>query len=346
MSFEWKTDDPGAHGFNADRLGNLWGDLEAKGTMTFLLVRNDCIVFERYGEGWDASKAHHTASMVKALVGGMSLALAMQEGLISPDDAAADYVPEWRDDPVKSKITLRHLATHTGGVKNATDEADDWAGTFWKREDPPNDPFTVSRDRAPILYTPGTDYNYSNPGIAMLGYAVTRAIQNLEEKDVRTLLTERVMRPIGAPEDSWGIGYGQTFEVDGLELVGNWGGGNYAARTTARVGRLMMRKGNWEGEQLIHEDVAEQMVAHAGMPSSSGLCWWVNATADGTPVWPSVPGDAFIALGAGHQILLVVPSLDLVMVRNGQLLEDSVFDWGTTNRHLFDPLMATLEDSA
>jgi CubicO group peptidase (beta-lactamase class C family) len=59
-----------------------------------------------------------------------------------------------------------------------------WHGEFWKRNPVPQDPFTIARDEAPIRTEPGTRYQYSNPGIAVLGYCVTRAIQKGPDKDI------------------------------------------------------------------------------------------------------------------------------------------------------------------
>ena len=50
------------------------------------------------------------------------------------------------------------------------------------------------------------------------------------------LLRERIMRPIDVGDEEWSIGYGRTYVVDGLPLVGSWGGGGYTARAVARVG--------------------------------------------------------------------------------------------------------------
>src|SRR3546814_4912464 len=57
--------------------------------------------------------------MAKALVGGMSLLLAEQDGRLKVDDLAWKYIPEWKNDPVKSQITIRHLATHTSGIEDS-----------------------------------------------------------------------------------------------------------------------------------------------------------------------------------------------------------------------------------
>jgi len=54
----------------------------------------------------------------------------------------------------------------------------------------------ISRDQAPVLCEPGTRLHYSNPGIAMLGYAMTAALKDGPAKDIRSLLRDRVLRPI------------------------------------------------------------------------------------------------------------------------------------------------------
>jgi CubicO group peptidase (beta-lactamase class C family) len=183
--------------------------------------------------------------------------------------------------------------------------------------------------------------------MAILAYCVTAALQGTRWPDIRTLLRERVFEPIGLAPDAWSIGYGQTYAVDGLPLVANWGGGSFTAQATARLGGLMLQGGAWEGRQLLSPDLVRQMLTYAGMPlpnrtrdlhvPASGLCWYGNE--DG--VWPAVPRDAFGGAGAGHQLLLVVPSLDLVVVRQGEHLEldRSGPFWEPAYRHLFAPLL-------
>jgi hypothetical protein len=147
------------------------------------------------------------------------------------------------------------------------------------------------------------------------------------------------MRPIGVKDDEWSIGYGQTYKVNGLNLVANWGGGGYTARAVARVGRLMLRKGNWQGEQIVDSRFVEEVVKYAGTPlpdrpkgnpnPGSGLGSWTNFDS----VWAKVPRDAFAGAGAGNQVLLVVPSLKLIIVRNG------------SNLYLFNPVMEAIIDT-
>ena len=116
------------------------------------------------------------------------------------------------------------------------DELTGWKGDFWKSLPPPDDPFTIARDRVPVVFEPGARIRYSNPAFAMMTYAVTAALRDAPHKDIRTLLRDRVMRPIGVPDDGWSCGYGKAPVVDGLTLVASWGGGAFTARALARVG--------------------------------------------------------------------------------------------------------------
>ena len=355
--FEWKTTWPESRGFSAEKLNDLRESLVAKNTKALLIIRGDTIVCEWYAKGHGPTKKHYTASLAKALVGGMSLVTALNDGLIKADEPACNYVSQWKTHPVKSGITIRHLSTHSSGIEDAEQDniphmkLPGWKGGFW-RKDP--DPFTLSRDKAPIIFAPGSKYAYSNPGMAMLSYAVTASLRGTKYTDIRTFLRERIMRPIGVDDSEWSIGYGKTYKVNGLNLVANWGGGSYTAQAVARVGRLMLRKGNWQGNQLIEKNWVETVLQYAGTPlpdrppgnpqPACGLGWYTNF--DG--VWSNVPRDAFAGAGAGNQVLMVVASLDLIVVRNGGNLYDSSKGegfWGGLEKYLFNPLMEAMVKS-
>jgi CubicO group peptidase (beta-lactamase class C family) len=333
------------------KLAALKDNLAVHKTKAFLVLRNDRVVFEWYADGHSASQPHSTASMAKAIVGGLSLAVALSDGRIALDDKAAKYVPQWKGDPRKSRITIRQLGSHTSGLADSTqagiphEKLPGWMGDFWKRRDPPNDPFTIARDRTPLLFDPGQKLQYSNPGIAMLTYAVTAALTGAPEKDVRTLLRDRVMRPIGVPDAEWSAGYGKTFTVDGLPLVAAWGGGTYTARAVARVSRLLLREGDWEGKRLLSREAVRQVTRAAGTPGHGGMGWWSNN--GGT--YPTLPRDAFWGHGAGDQTVLVVPSLKLIVVRNGGAMalvtgNDPKKYHDPLCKLLFEPLLGAVRD--
>ena len=363
--FSWGIARAEDEGFSTEKLNAMRDTLAVYKTSSILVIRDDKIVLEWYAPGWDLKKQHGTASLAKALVGGMSLLLALNDGQMQVDDPACKFIPEWKDDPQKSKITIRQLATHSSGIEDSElsdkDIADakakgilirdkhgdipGWKGNFW-RKDP--DPFTMARDHAPVLFTPGTSYQYSNPGMAMLAYAVTASYKGTGYKDIRTLLRERIYQPIGINDEEWEIGYGKTYKIDDLELVANWGGGSFTPGAVARIGKLMLNKGIWDKKQLIDPNWVELVLKYAGMPlpprnekelaPASGLAWYNNY--DG--IWPRAPRDLFLGEGAGNQTLIVIPSMNIIVVRFGEDMynpdKGEGFTYGMV-KYLVDPLM-------
>jgi len=349
QSMDWATISPAEAGLDPVKLEAWRSSLAAHRTTGLLVIRRGRIALEWYAPEWDADRPHGTASMAKALVGGTSLAVAMSDGRISPDDPASKYIAGWSTDHLKSKITIRQLATHTSGVSDAEqdgiphDQLPGWKGDFWKRTP---DPFSIAVGPAPVLFEPGTQYAYSNPGMAALSYAITAS---LEGGNIRTMLKERVLDPLGVPERHWSIGYGRAYEVDGLKLYANWGGANFTPRAAARIGQLMMLQGQWNGRELIRRDVVKKMLTDQGLPRpprsatdpalASGLAWYTNA--DG--IWPAAPRDAFAGAGAQHQLIFAAPSLDLIVVRNGDALGDTRPGfWGPIYDLVIKSLMETV----
>ena len=211
-SFEWQAATPVSQGMSDEKLAALQTSLAEHKTKGILVIRNDRIVLEWYAEGHSASAKHYTASMAKALVGGMAVAVAMSYGRLKLDDKASRFVPAWRDDAKKSQITIGQLGSHTSGLADTDQEGvpheklPGWMGEFWKRQAPPGDPFSISRDQTPLASEPGANFQYSNPGIAMLGYAVTGALASqtadAPPKDLRSVLRERAsiwIRSRGTP---------------------------------------------------------------------------------------------------------------------------------------------------
>ena len=97
--FAWQTAAPESQGMSGPKLDALRDALAAKKTTAFLVIRNDRIVYEWYAGGQGPTKPHGTASLAKAVVGGLSLAVALTDGRIALDDRAAVYIPSWKDDP-------------------------------------------------------------------------------------------------------------------------------------------------------------------------------------------------------------------------------------------------------
>ena len=82
-------------------------------------------------------------------------------------------------------------------------------------------PFEISIHQAPLIFEPGMNFAYSNPGMALLSYAVTASLIGNRHEDIRSLLESRIMNPIGAERDEWSTG---VAEASPPELLPGLGG--------------------------------------------------------------------------------------------------------------------------
>ena len=129
------------------------------------------------------------------------------------------------------------------------------------------------------------------------------------------------------------MGYGGPIEIDGLKLYSNWGGASFTARAAARVVRLMLREGNWEGRPLISAAAVRATTSDAGTPGQCGIGWWSARENENR----AVPRDAYYALGAQEQIAMGIPSRNVIVIRNGGTLG------GSSSASFFPPLMQALD---
>src|SRR5438094_492879 len=97
--FGWQTALPASEGMDESKLRGMQEDLAQRGTQALLIVRHDRIVWEWYAAGHGPDRPHYTASLAKALVGGVSFMLAAADGRLGVDDLACRYIPTWRSDP-------------------------------------------------------------------------------------------------------------------------------------------------------------------------------------------------------------------------------------------------------
>ena len=138
-------------------------------------------------EGGSLSKQFTSAAIV----------LLAMDGKISLDDDVRKYIPELPDygDP----ITLKHLMTHTSGLR-------DWGSvaqiSTWGREQRSHDHDWVvdilSRQTA-LNYEPGRQYSYTNSGYNLLAVIVARA----SGMSFAEFSTERVFKPLGLTNTQW-----------------------------------------------------------------------------------------------------------------------------------------------
>ena len=133
------------------------------------------------------------------------------------------------------------------------------------------------------------------------------------------VLKQYVMDPIDA-SDTWKWnGYRNSWvDVDGERMWsvsggGHWGGGMWiSARDQARFGLLSLRRGEWNGEQLLSREWVDMATTPTPIQPTYGFMnWFLNTD---RALMPSVPESSFYHLGAGANKIWVDPEHDLVVV--------------------------------
>ncbi len=194
-----------------------------------------------------------------------------------------------------------------------------------------------------LMFEPGTAWNYSNYGLEQ----VALAMRNISGERVGPYLYDRVLGPIGMPralrdnelkdmpyatdkelnfsdEAGWGIGGSEGCDAYGADKSESPIGYNTivgstfrcTARDFARLGYLWLNRGRWGERQLVPEawlrTASRRFVRDDGStPNNYGYTFWVMDDL------PGVPEDLFMSRGHNINHSFVIPSLDLVVVRQG-----------------------------
>ena len=145
----------------------------------------------------------------------MAIMILAERKKLSYDDSISKYIPEFSRSAHFSKITLRHLLTHTSAIPDYGDLGIDDSGLDQKGL------IAALLKRENALAKPGLKYRYSNPGYALLGIVVER----VSDKRLGDFLEQEIFKPVGMSntfvDDGLGkksartaIGYGQFGQVD------------------------------------------------------------------------------------------------------------------------------------
>jgi len=295
------------------------GFLRQNDTLSFLVVHDDRLVYERYFGGSDRQTLHTTWSVAKSVLSTL-VGIAIEEGLIGGvDDPVTDYVPELaRKDPRFERITLRHLLTMSSGMR------------YWDTDFPwpfADDSYTyygadlreIALDNSQIEGPPGQEFHYNNYHPLLLGLVLERVTGT----SVSEYMSTRLWQPLGAESDSsWSL----DSEDSGFEKMES--GVNATAADYARFGLAFLHGGEWGGSSIVSEEWVRDATALDTTTDPADryqYFWWVDVERAGR----------FYALGNLGQYIYVAPDTATVIVRTGS-------DWGIEN----DAWLSILRDVA
>jgi len=302
---EWASAPPSDAGFDPAVLDAAVRGALADDGVGAVVLRHGRIVAEAYAPGGGASETRELASAAKSVVS-VLVGVAIDQGHIRGiDQSASDFIPQWKGTP-KQAITIRHMLTMTSGlhfqglaIRGITGDQ-------------------LALDAAAGLdEPPGRRWAYATPIFHLLYHVVEIAAGEPFE----AFAQRNLIGPLGMQHWSWVTNVGRGANGP----VRNYYTARCSARDLARFGLFALRGGRWNNRQLVSADYFRA----ATTPSQSlnpcyGYLWWLNAKpgldAAGGDLgyrFPGSPPDTFAALGAGGQVAIETPSLDLVVVRQG-----------------------------
>lgn len=276
------------------------------GGTSFLAVQNGQTVLE-----WNASEGQKIYSGTKAFWGLAALA-AEEDGLLDLDENVANTIVAWRNDPRKAQITIRQLLDFSAGLDPVAR----------LHSDNPGDRDAIAI-RAPIVASPGSAFIYG-PAALQVFHAVMK--EKLRGESPTRYLERRVLRRLGLGS--------QRYLKDSAGnplLAAGW---ILSARQWAKIGEAALNG----GAPVVGGGSMAQAWRGSGPNRAYSLGWWNNRQAPGgrefdieanlvgkwhrqswggTVLCRNAPSDLVACIGSGYQRLYVIPTMNLVVVRNG-----------------------------
>ncbi len=278
-----------------------------RGTRAVVVVHKGRIVAERYADGFSQDTPLMGWSMAKSIVNAL-VGILVGDGRLSLESKG--LLEEWRgrDDPRRA-ISLHHLLTMTSGQDFVEDYQDLLSDTPFMLSGTP-DAARYASDK-PLRDDPGEVWHYisGSPNIVcrLIRGAVGGSLADYWAFPRRSLFDRIGMRSAVLEPDASG-----TFLGSSLAYA--------TARDWARFGLLYLRDGVWGSDRILPLGWVKYTTTPtpAAPRGEYGAYFWLNAgRAKAKPMFPSLPRDLYMALGYGGQNVIVIPSVDLVIVRLG-----------------------------
>ena len=298
--------------------------LKKTGTLSFLIIRNDSILYEWYRPEKNANSMVTSFSIVKSFVSAL-VGIAISEGYIKSKDDPITHYLQFLDTTKFGKITVQHLLDMQSGIafnENYFNPFGDigkyYYGTNLKKY----------VRHLEIEQEPGKVFRYISLNTQLLGLV----LENATGKSLTDYLQEKLWTPLGMEFDaSWSIDSKKHQTEKAFCCL------NGRARDFAKLGSLYLHRGNWNGKQLIPSSYVDESVNFNIVKNNLRYSnnWWhtrltfplsdsANVTSPHYTVHPADPkstpfiyaasGDYF-AQGLLGQYLYMYPKNNIIIVR-------------------------------
>ncbi len=260
--------------------------------ISFLVMQSGKVLREEYPNGGRPDRASELASGTKSFNGVMALC-AVEDGLLKLDEKASDTITEWKADRRKD-ITIRQLLSLVSGIPG---------GTMGR---PPSYSDAIGFK---ATADPGTKFQYGPAPFMAFGELMRRKLAPKKES-VLGYIERRILKPAGASHGIW------KRDSDGNAHLPS--GASLTAGDWAKFGEMI----RLDGKGMLPPGKTKVLFQTTKANPSYGLTWWLPSyeglTPGGRSKWKwsdKLPKDVHIAAGAGGQRLYVIPSHELVVVR-------------------------------
>lgn len=272
--------------------------LQEHKTLSFLIIRNDTILYQYYDPLLNDSSIVTSFSVAKAFISGL-IGIAISEGSIpGVNTSIVKYFPELTNQGFEP-VTIDHLLDHTSGIhyKETKNHVGGNLEFYWGKN--------LSKDIFNIhpFFPAGDHFEYSNINSQLLALILERATG----MSVSQYLQEKIWKPLGMEYPaSWSL---SSIEPDGVEKAFCC----LNARTVdfAKFGRLYLNRGNWNGKQIIPESWID-LTLHSSKDMGQRLTYHYN-----WGIGPKKYG-SFYAIGLYGQFIYVYPEKNVIIVRFGK----------------------------
>ena len=283
---------PEAQGLSSQAVREFVEAVDKVNTLhSFMIVRHGHVIAEAWWKPETADKPHILNSLSKSF-NSTAVGLAIADGKLSLDDPVLKFFPADAPTEISDNLkamTVRDLLTMTCGHDS---EPKAVGGA----------PSVKQFLAVPVVHQPGTHFQYNTMGSYTLSAIVTKVTGQTELE----YLKPRLFAPLGIENPAW------TSSPEGNSL----GGYGLFLRTEdiAKFGQLYLRKGKWNGQQLIPEKWVEQATSKQ-VPndqeshSKIGIDWQQGY---GFQFWRCTH-NSFRGDGAGGQLCVVIPEKDTVI---------------------------------